>query len=160
MFKIYTADKVKKIVARVEEEYENALSDLRKRIVDLTAENRELSARLSLLKKDRDRVADAIITAEKTGQEIRNSADAYALARREGIYRLAERCRSLAAALAEKYPDEEDVKNFDAYISKLDEALETSGEGELDMNKILYPDADLKLENICKELGLMDDGEE
>ncbi len=156
MFKIYTADNVKKIVSRVEEEYENALSAQRRRITELTEENRELSARLSLLESDRARVADAIIDAEKTGREIRASADAYARDRREGVYRLAERCRALAASLAEKYPDEEDVKNFGSYIRKLDEALETGGEGELDMDKILYPDKDLKLENICKELGLMD----
>ena len=160
MFKIYTAENVKKIVTRMETEYENALSALRRRINELTEENRDLSARLSLLERDRSSVADAIIAAEKTGKEIRSSADAYARERREGIYRLAERCRSLAAALAEKYPDEEDVKNFGSYISKLDEALETGGEGELDMDKILNPDKGLKLENICRELGLMDDGQE
>lgn len=160
MFKIYTADNVKKIVGRMEEEYENALSSLRRRINELTEENRNLSARLSVLERDRDSVADAIITAEKTGREIRSSAEAYAKERRDGIYRLAERCRSLAAALSEKYPDEEDVKNFGSYISKLDEALETGGEGEIDMDKILYPDKGLKLENLCRELGLMDDGNE
>ncbi len=160
MFKIYTASGVKKIVERLEEEYENAMTSLRRRINELTEENRSLSARVLLLERERTDVADAMIEAERTGKEIRSSADAYARERREGIYRLAERCRTLAAALADKYPDEEDVKTFSSYISKLDEALETGGEGELDMNRILYPDKGLKLENLCKELGLMDDEEE
>ena len=160
MFKIYTASGVKKIVERMEEEYENAMTSLRRRINELTEENRSLSARVLLLERERTDVADAMIEAERTGKEIRSSADAYARERREGIYRLAERCRTLAAALADKYPDEEDVKTFSSYISKLDEALETGGEGELDMNRILYPDKGLKLENLCKELGLMDDEEE
>ena len=160
MFKIYTTSGVKKIVERLEEEYENAMTSLRRRINELTEENRSLSARVLLLERERTDVADAMIEAERTGKEIRSSADAYARERREGIYRLAERCRTLAAALADKYPDEEDVKTFSSYISKLDEALETGGEGELDMNRILYPDKGLKLENLCKELGLMDDEEE
>ncbi len=159
MFKIYTADKVKKIIQRVEEEYENALLAQRKRITELTEENRQLAAKLSVIEHERSHIASAVISAEKTGQAIRASADAYAKTQREGVYRLAERCRALATALAEKYPDEEDVKNFNSYLKKLDEALETGGEGELDMDKILFPDADLKLENLCKELGLMDEDE-
>ncbi|MBQ9081836.1 MAG: hypothetical protein IJY26_04305 [Clostridia bacterium] len=160
MFKFYTADKVKKIIARIEQEYEGVLTSQRKRIIELTEENRDLSAKLSIYEYERSHVASAIISAEQKGQEIRESADAYAKARRDGVYRLAERCRALAAALAEKYPAEADVKEFNTYIQKLDEALETNGEGELDMDKILYPDANLKLENLCKELGLMDDVEE
>ncbi|MBO5782715.1 MAG: hypothetical protein J6R24_01075 [Clostridia bacterium] len=159
MFKIYTADKVKKIVARIEEEYEKALASQRRRLTELTQENRELCAKLSLLEHERSHVASAIITAEKTGSQIRSQAESFAKHRKEGVYRLAERCRALAQALTEKYPDAAEVQAFSSYLSKLDEALETDGQGELDMDKILYPDEDLKLENLCKEVGLMDDDE-
>lgn len=157
MFKLYTAGQVKKMLERVEQEYENFLATQRRRINELTEQNREITAKLSEYEHEQTHIASAIISAEKTGEEIRASADAYAKTQRESVYRLAERCRKLAETLTEKYPDEEDVRSFGAYLDKLDEALETNGQGELDMNQILYPSADLKLENLCKELGLMDD---
>ncbi len=157
MFKIYSAAAVKKILDKVTSEYENALTAQRRRITDLTAENRELLARVSLLESERGQVATALIDAERTGGEIRASADAYAKTCKDGVYRLAERCHALAEELLKKYPEEGQVKEFTRYLERLDEALQTGGEGELNMDEILYPDKNINLESLCKELGLIDE---
>ena len=44
-----------------------------------------------------------------------------------------------------------------ARLSSLEGREKTAFEGELDMEKILRPDPELRLDSLCKELGVMDD---
>lgn len=159
MIKIFTQKKVCRLLAGVQKEYEAVVREQKERIERLTEENRDLAARVSLLEREKGLVAQALVDAEKASGEIRSSADEYARTQKAALYRLAERCRALADELSKAHPEEARESGYEKYVERLEEALETNGQGELDMDAILYPDENLKLENLCKEMGLMEDEE-
>ena len=72
---------------------------------------------------------------------------------------LAEKCRLLCDRLNAKYPDEEDVSDFQAFTHSLLVYLgeEEQDEPEFDMEEVLNPKYPLDLSKLCKELGLMDE---
>ena len=60
----------------------------------------------------------------------------------------------------QKYPDEEDTRAFAAFVESLTGAFGGEEEdGVLDMDEVLAPKQPLDLGKLCKDLGLMEDGE-
>ena len=78
---------------------------------------------------------------------------------RKELRLLAEKCRLLCDRLTAKYPDEEDVSDFQAFTHSLLVYLgeEEQDEPEFDMEEVLNPKYPLDLSKLCKELGLMEE---
>ena len=75
---------------------------------------------------------------------------------REGV---SEQCRTLLVRLNAKYPDEAEVKDFNAFCDALFEKLQMKYESDsgFNMDDVLMPKEPLDLEKLCRELGLMGD---
>ena len=126
---------------------------------DLKEENEELLARIAVLEKERESVKDALVHAEKAGEQIKENGEAEAENKSRELTLLAEQCRVLLARLNEKYPNEAEVKDFNAFCSALYEKLNLPQESEsgFNMNEVLSPKHPLDLEKLCRDLGVMGD---
>ncbi len=160
MFKRYSEKQIKSLVHKLKEEYEGVVRQGREAFDELKEENKELRARVALLEGERKEVAQAILDAEKAGEEIKKSRAAEAENESKELALLAEQSRLLLSRLMQKYPDEADVRDFNAFCDALYERLNAGREEEFDMNEVLAPRTPLDLESLCRDLGLMDDGEE
>lgn len=157
MLKFFTEKDVKTLVARLKEEYGKAYERQRAQIDELKEENRRLAARVSELESDRAFVGEALTHAVAESDRIVAEGTEVARSKSRELMRLTEQCRTLCARLTEKYPDEEDVRRFTAFTQSLQRELGlTEQEEALDMNLILNP-GELDLEQLCRELGLMED---
>ena len=160
MFGMYTKKDVEKLVERLREEYDGALAAQQRAAEELKAENRALSARLSQLEAERSAVSDALIGAVKAGERIKQERADAAENENKELSLLIGKCRLLLADLTAKYPDEEDTQAFAAFVESLSGALgEEEEESGLDMDEVLAPKQPLDLGKLCKDLGLMEDGE-
>ena len=126
---------------------------------ELKDENARLLARIAVLEKEREGVKDALVNAEKAGEKIKENVEAEAENKSRELALLAEQCRVLLARLNEKYPDEAEVKDFNAFCDALYEKLHLTRESEsgFNMDEVLAPKYPLDLEKLCRELGLMGD---
>ena len=163
MFKRYKEKDVKELVARLKEEYEGVVARLQESREELKEENRQLRARLSVLEGQRSEVSAALMRAVAEGERIKQESLAQTDSEKKELSLLAEKCRLLSERLIRRYPDEEDVGDFKTFTDALREHL---GEGEGDdedtgfnMDDVLSPKEPLDLEKLCKDLGLMEDGE-
>lgn len=160
MFKRYSEKQVRSLVNKLKEEYDGVVRQGREAFDELKEENKELRARVSLLESERQDVVRALLDAEKAGDAIKKSREAEA----ENAYRelslLSEQCRVLLSRLMKKYPDEDDVRDFSAFCDALNERLNGVGESGFDMGEVLAPKLPLDLESLCRDLGLMQEGEE
>ena len=93
------------------------------------------------------------------GERIKKEGNEQAENDRKELRLLAEKCRLLCDRLNAKYPDEEDVSDFQAFTHSLLVYLGEEGqdEPEFDMEEVLNPKDPLDLSKLCKELGLMDE---
>ena len=164
MFKRYKEKEVQALVARLKEEYEGVVRNLREAQEELKEENRLLRARLSVLESQRSEVSVALMRAVKEGERIKEESSAEAEGERKELLLLAEKCRLLSERLLQKYPDEEDCADFktftDALRSHLGEKTEEEEEEEetgFNLDDVLNPKEPLDLGNLCKELGLMEE---
>ena len=159
MFKRYSERDVKALVYKLKEEYDDAVRQGREAFDELKAENKQLLARIAVLEKERAGVTDALVSAEKAGEDIKKNAAAETENRSRELVLLAEQCRVLLARLNEKYPDEAEVKDFNAFCDALYEKLHLTRESEsgFNMDEVLAPKQPLDLEKLCRELGLMGD---
>lgn len=160
MFGLYTKRDVQMLVRRLRDEYDAALKEQKAASEELKAENRALSARVSELEGERGSVSEALVHAVKEGERIKEEGSRAAENGQKEFALLAEKCRLFLAKLMQKYPDEEDTQAFAAFVESLSGALgeeeEVSG---LDMDEVLAPKQPLDLGKLCKDLGLMEDGE-
>lgn len=160
MFGLYREKDVKAVIRRLKEDYGGALSRCKAAQAELEEENRELRARLSVLEGERKNVSEALIVATREGERIVKEGEASAENERKELLLLAEKSRLLLDKLSEKYPDEEDVKSYAAFVAELDAALGLPAEEEesgFDLDEVTSPKEPLDLEKLCKELGLMED---
>ena len=81
--------------------------------------------------------------------------------KRKELDLLAEKCRVLSDRLIKKYPDEEDVAQFESFTQSLHEELGLQAEEEsgFHMEDVLAPKKPLDLGKLCKDLGLMEEDE-
>lgn len=160
MFRRYSEKDVRALVHKLKEEYDGVVRQGREAFDELKEENKRLSARLSVLEGERAGVTDALVNAEKAGEEIKKTVEAEAENKSRELMLLAEQCRLLLSRLNEKYPDEAEVRDFDAFCDALFEKLHiTRGESEsgFNMDDVLNPKEPLDLEKLCRELDLMGD---
>ena len=173
MFKMYSAKEVRTLVQRLKEEYDGVLKRQREVTEEIREDNRRLRARLSVLEGQRGEVSEALMRAVAEGERIKKEGSEQAENDRKELRLLAEKCRLLCdrlTALAEKcrllcdrlnakYPDEEDVSDFQAFTHSLLVYLgeEEQDEPEFDMEEVLNPKYPLDLSKLCRELGLMDE---
>lgn len=160
MFGLYTKRDVQMLVRRLRDEYDAALKEQKAASDELKAENRALSARVSELEGERGSVSEALVHAVKEGERIKEAGSRAAENGQKEFALLAEKCRLFLAKLMQKYPDEEDTQAFAAFVESLSGALgEEEEESGLDMDEVLAPKQPLDLGKLCKDLGLMEDGE-
>lgn len=160
MFRRYSEKDVRALVHKLKEEYDGVVRQGKEAFDELKEENKRLSARLSVLEGERAGVTDALVNAEKAGEEIKKTVEAEAENKSRELMLLAEQCRLLLSRLNEKYPDEAEVRDFDAFCDALFEKLHiTRGESEsgFNMDDVLNPKEPLDLEKLCRELDLMGD---
>lgn len=162
MFKRYSEKDVRVLVHKLKEEYDGVVRQGREAFDELKEENKRLSARLSVLEGERAGVTEALVNAEKAGEEIKKTVEAEAENKSRELLLLAEQSRMLLSRLNAKYPDEAEVRDFNAFCDALFEKLhlsrEESGSG-FNMDDVLNPKEPLDLEKLCRDLGLMGDGE-
>ena len=160
MFGLYTKRDVQMLVRRLRDEYDAALKEQKAASEELKAENRALSARVSELEGERGSVSEALVHAVKEGERIKEEGSRAAENGQKEFALLAEKCRLFLARLMQKYPDEEDTQAFAAFVESLSGALgEEEEESGLDIDEVLAPKQPLDLGKLCKDLGLMEDGE-
>ena len=160
MFGLYTKRDVQMLVRRLRDEYDAALKEQKAASEELKAENPALSARVSELEGERGSVSGALVHAVKEGERIKEEGSRAAENGQKEFALLAEKCRLFLAKLMQKYPDEEDTQAFAAFVESLSGALgEEEEESGLDMDEVLAPKQPLDLGKLCKDLGLMEDGE-
>lgn len=161
MFGLYSGKDVKELVRRLRTEYDEALKAQKRAAEELKEENRRLAARVSELESARGDVGEALVHAVKEGERIRDESARAAENDRKELKLLAEKCRLLADRLTARYPDADDVRAFAGFVETLRSSLgETEDEESgLDMNEVLSPKKPLDLAKLCRDLGLMEDGE-
>ena len=160
MFGLYTKRDVQMLVRRLRDEYDAALKEQKAASEELKAENRALSARVSELEGERGSVSEALVHAVKEGERIKEEGSRAAENGQKEFALLAEKCRLFLAKHMQKYPDEEDTQAFAAFVESLSGVLgEEEEESGLDMDEVLAPKQPLDLGKLCKDLGLMEDGE-
>ena len=159
MLRWYSEKDVKKLVMRLKEEYDGVLARSRAAQEEIASENRVLRARVLELEGERGNVSQALITASREGERLIREGALAAENERKELVLLAEKCRLLSDRLLKKYPDEEDVTEYAAFCDELRTRLggvETSG---FDLEEVVSPKQPLDLEKLCRDLGLMEDGE-
>ncbi len=163
MFGLYTEKDVKKLVGRLREEYEELLTRRRGVEEELKEQNRTLQARVLALESERSSVSEALVHAVAEGERIKKECRSSADSERRELVLLGEKCRLLSEKLLAKYPDQEDVASFSAFVQTLNETLgdEPPAEEEsgFNMDDVLNPKHPLDLGKLCKELDLMEEDE-
>ena len=159
MLRRYSAKEVRALVARLKEEYDAVLKRQRDITEEIRQDNRRLRARLSVLEGQKGEVSEALMRAVAEGERIKKEGSNQAESDRRELRLLADKCRLLLSRLSQKYPDEQDVKDFEAFTHTLLVYLgeEEEEEPAFDMDEVLNPKYPLDLEKLCQELGLMDE---
>ncbi len=160
MFKFYSEKEVKTLVARLKEEYSAIVTRQKEAAEDLREENRILRARLSVLEGQRGEVSSALMRAVAEGERIKQESAEQGESERKELMLLAEKCRLLSDRLMKKYPDEEDCADFKVFTDALRAHLGEETEGESNgfrMEDVLDPKEPLDLEQLCRDLGLMEE---
>ncbi|MBO5045476.1 MAG: hypothetical protein J6C93_01225 [Clostridia bacterium] len=159
MLKLFTEKNVRNLISRLKEEYADVLHKQRERTEELKKENVALRARLSKLEGEREDVTDAVLKIQSAEKRvIKEGAAALENERRE-LQLLAEKCRALSGALIKKYPDEEDCRQFASFTDELNARLGLEEESGFHMEDVLAPTYPLDLEQLCKDLGVMEEQE-
>lgn len=159
MFKLFTEKDVKNLVLRLKTEYDEVLCRQHAFTEELKEENRNLKAKILEFERERSDVSSALVHAVKEGERVKAEGAEAAEGERKELKLLSEKCRLLLDRLLAKYPDEEDVRDFEAFVSELKRQLgeEREEETSFNMDDVLAPKEPLDLEKLCKDLGLMED---
>ena len=151
--------KAKKELAACKAEYEAQLAKQREAIESLTERNRAVEAELSAYRAKEKAIADSLIaaSAQREAMAIREAEIENASERSNAL--LAQKCRALLDSLLQKYPEEGDVKQFEAFVSELEatlseDCLSEPEEGNISSDELANPKKDLA--SRCKELGVME----
>lgn len=182
----YKQKEVLEILNACETEYKAKLAEQRSEILELTKQNQLLKNELLKLKETESQTAKALIDAEKNAALINEQARLQYALTVEKLKNFSNRWSAYFNELKDKYPMYKPVKkaidvkarldvflknspktadvkdleqildgkdNFDPK-KKIDDYIAATEHG-FDMNEVLNP-GDIKLEDICKELGLID----
>ncbi len=180
--KKYKQQEVKDILTAYQIEYEAKLAEQKNRIFELTEEVASLSTHLQKYKEKENYLASAIVSAEKTAEKIKKKAELQYALEMEKLRNFNGKWDDYFSALKEKYPmyaplqNAVDIKaklqsllklsDSKKAVEKLDKmlgdfAVKTNDETSLtsdngfSLEEVLNP-GELELEELCKELGLID----
>lgn len=155
-FNHYSKKEVREIVKKVSEEYDKQIAVQKDRINELIEKNRELSAKVSELESAKQNISDAMIESVQAGKKIEERSAKYVENQLRGLKILCDRCKKLSADMSEKYATDE-TEELISFFERVDEILDEDGAG-FDYEQAMGPTKDLA--QLCKELGIEDDGEE
>ena len=182
----YKQKEVLEILNACETEYKAKLAERKSEILELTKQNELLKNELSRLKETESQTAKALIDAEKNAALINEQARLQYALTVEKLKNFSNRWSAYFNELRDKYPmykpvkkaidvkarldvflknspKTADVKDLEQILDgkdkfdpkkKIDDYIAATEHG-FDMNEVLNP-GDIKLEDICKELGLID----
>ena len=163
MFGLYTNKDVQKLVRRLREEYDAIVERQRETVEELKQQNRFLLARVSELETERGSVSDAIVHAVAEGERIKRESAKETENERKELSLLAGKCRAISQQTGES-PDPEDAKAYAEFLQKLHGALgeeqEEEQEEAFNMDEVLSPKEPLNLQQLCMDLGLMEEDNE
>ena len=183
---------VEELIARIKNEYDETVGELKEKAEILSKENRALSLKVEEYERESGLIASSIKSAEKKAAEISDAAEKRYLLEIAELKTFGERFRSYFKYLTEKYPHYEKVKNVKADFdeiariikgdipardrikaankvvstksgapfnpqSKINEYIAGTGENGFNLDEVLNP-GELHLEELCKELGLTEEG--
>ncbi len=160
MLGLYTNKDVQRLVSRLRSEYGEQLERQNSVLAELKEKNRFLQARVSELESERDSVSDAIVHAVAEGERIKRESALAAQNERKELLLLTEKCRLLSDKMALEYPESGDSEAFASFLSKLHEALGEEAESGFNLDDVLSPKQPLDLEQLCMDLGLMEEEQE
>ncbi len=175
------------MINTVVSKYEERASALKTKTLELLAENERLKDEVTRLKDKESLILNTLERAEKTAKNVQDDVMAQYELEVERLRKFSEKWNGYFKELKEKYPiypttvkaveinDKftELVENSDPKTiidkldqmlgdqdyeqkNKIDELAVTEKTNGFDINEVLYPGA-LKLEDICKELGLIEE---
>ena len=181
----YKNSEVSAILKVYQKQYEENIAELKKQILDLAKKNTELLEEIDRVKSREGMVYKTLERAEMTSQEIEKSAKTQYALEVERLKRFSEKWDNFFKGLKEKYPldktvkkavkinekikksSEEDPKEFieelDGLLSdkkmfnpkkKIVDYIASTGDNGFNLDEVLNP-GELQLEDLCKELGLM-----
>ena len=160
MLGLYTNRDVQKLVRRLREEYDEVIKQQREAVAQIKEQNRVLLARVSQLETERRSVSDALIHAVEEGERIKQECALETQNERNELALLMEKCRTLS----EKQGGEngaEDEEAYSEFLHRMHEAIgENAGAQPFDMDEVLSPKEPLNLEQLCMDLGLMEEENE
>lgn len=183
--KKYKKSEVEEIVCALKTEYENKLLEQKERIVELLKGNSHLSSELSVYKEKEEYLSSAIISAEKTAEKIKKKAELQYALEMDKLRNFNNKWNDYFLLLKEKYPmyapiDKAlDIKqkllsvlklsDSKRAVEKLDKLLGDTEKNDytkvdlavadgngFNLDEVLNP-GQLELEDLCKELGLMEE---
>lgn len=189
--KKYKRNEVCEILDAYKIDYENKLKEQTARIVELTAENKKLSAEVSDFKNKEELIFVTLRSAEEKAEEIRKNAELKYALQVESLRNFSRKWKNYFDYLSEKYPHYQAIKEAMSIYSKLGELLENGADSVIETIDGLIPDKNkdkvvfdpkskiseyiaatgdngfnldevlnpgkLELEDLCKELGLIDE---
>lgn len=160
LFKLYTENDVKKVITRIKEEYETAISGLREKEAQLIEENRELRARVLQLEGERSGAFSAFQAAERERAEQRAEGEKVLENGRRELLLLKEKCALMLRNLERKYPDAEDTAMLRSFMAELGAPPPEEEETGFNLEDVTSPKGPLDLKKLCLELGLTEDDDE
>lgn len=160
LFKLYTEKDVRKLVARLKEEYEEAIARQREAAEELKDANRTLEARVLELENERAGAIAAFSAAEKEREAVRKEGESVLENDRREIVLLKQKCRLMLENLQRKYPDEEDTRMLRAFLDGLGETPRDEEETGFNLDDVTSPKQPLDLKKLCLDLGLTEDDNE
>lgn len=144
--------------------YESRLKEQQEALETLKERNRKLEALVSEYTAKEKAISESLIAAAQKSEELKKQAESLKEVENGSMALLAEQCRALLDELLRKYPDSGDIQRFEAFTDQLNGVLEESildeaaiADGNFSMDEVLNPSKDLSLEQLCKDLGLMEE---
>ncbi len=153
MLGLYTNKDVQKLVRRLRDEYDAVIRRQIEVLAEMKEQNRILLARVSELELERNSVSDAIVHAVAEGERIKRESAMEAENERKELALLAEKCR----ILGNEQPDTSDEAAYSEFLHKLHEALDQNEGQSFNMEDVLSPKEPLNLQQLCMDLGLMEE---
>ncbi len=181
----YKKNEVSAILKVYQRQYEGNIAELKKQILDLAKRNTELLEEVERVKSRESMVYKTLERAEITSQEIEKSAKTQYALEIERLKRFSEKWDDFFNALKENYPLDktakkaikinQKIKNVNSEnpkeaITEIDELMTgvktfnpkkkivdyiaATGDNGFNLDEVLNP-GELELEDLCKELGLM-----
>jgi len=181
----YKKNEVSAILKVYQRQYEGNIAELKKQILDLAKRNTELLEEVERVKSREGMVYKTLERAEMTSQEIEKSAKTQYALEIERLKRFSEKWDDFFNALKENYPLDKTVKkavkinqkiknvnseNPKEAVAEIDELMTgakafnpkkkivdyiaATGDNGFNLDEVLNP-GELELEDLCKELGLM-----